>query len=438
MPSEFSLQPTAEVLEARLRANRLINFAPEWTQDWVFPYFNGLSLYNIAQTVPHLFGIPMLDAAPLDPAVWGGDDPTGQVDRVVMFLSDGLGYKLLNQFIADDPELRDLVSEISDGRGFVPLTSVSPSTTVAALSTLWTAQSPIAHGVVGLAMLLRQFSMPIYMLSYAPYTGIHEEGTFEHWGLNSQEFIPVPGIAEVLSSAGVETHLLLEKSLIGTGLSRVLHRGIQQYHIHMGHSDTWLRLGDVLRQTAGKRCCVQIYLPNFDTLAHAYGAYNPYVQHEVKTQFTQLRALLNDPAVRDGRTALLIFADHGHHNASQVVNLAADPQARPLHDALRIGLTGEPRMAYLTVRDGMRGQVIETLETHYGEMLTWVDAQQAASAGLFGTQTPYVESLYRLGDLIVLPRLEWVVTDAKPPRLVSWHGGLADWEMLIPFMFKRL
>lgn len=439
MPS-FSLQATADALEARIRANRLLTFAQEWTRDWVYPYFSGLSLYNLAQSVPHLLGVSMPNAAPLDAAVWGDDDPSGQIDRVVLFLSDGLGYKLLQQFIADDPEFADLVAEVSDGRGAVPLTSISPSTTVAALNTLWTAQPPAVHGVVGLAMLLRQFSMPIYMLSYAPLTGQHPAGTFETWGLDPATFIPVPGLAELLAASSVETHLLLEKGMVGTGLSKLLHRGVQPHyrHTHTGFTDFWLRLHDVLTLTKGRRSVVQIYYHAFDTIAHAYGADTVYTRHEAKQQFAQLRALFSDPALRDGRTLVLIFADHGHHNAGQVVHLAEQPEARAIHDALRLGMTGEPRMGYLTLRDGLRAQVIDTLDVQFSDALAWVDSTAALNAGLFGTQPPYAEVPHRIGDLIVFPREGWLVTDARMPKLVSWHGGLTDWEMLIPLLVKRL
>ncbi len=442
MPADFSLHTTATELEARLRAYRPLQFAPDWTQDWIFPHFQGLSLVNLAQSIPHLLGIALPDARPLDAAVWAGDDPAGRVDRVVLFLSDGLGYKLLQQFMTDDAALRGLLGDLTDGRGAVPLTSISPSTTVAALTTLWTGRAPIAHGIVGLGMFLREFSMPVYMLSLSPYTVPVAPGAFVQWGLDPQTFVPVPGLPELLAKAGIPTHLLLEKSLMGTGLSQVLHRGVRKEHRHRhaGMSDFWLRLRDVLAQTRGQRCAVQVYYPPFDTLAHAYGADTPYTRHEVHEQFSQLNTLLGDPVVQDGRTLFLFAADHGHYNASHVINFSTDPRAQPLVDALRTVGTGEPRMAYLTARDGMRQQIIGTLEREYGDELVWVNSDDAVRAGLFGSEPAYAEALHRLGDVIVFPRLGGLVTDRDDglSSLVSWHGGLADWEMLIPLIWKWL
>ena len=41
--------------------------------------------------------------------MWGGEAPDGQIERVVVILTDGLAYRWLVQFIQEDPTLGDLV-----------------------------------------------------------------------------------------------------------------------------------------------------------------------------------------------------------------------------------------------------------------------------------------------------------------------------------------
>ena len=47
---------------------------------------------------------------------------------------------------------------------------------------------------------------------------------------------------------------------------------------------------------------------------------------------------------------------------------------------------------------------------------------------------------HRAGDLIVIPRQGWLIEDSSVGKLelVSWHGGLSEWEMLIPLLWQRI
>lgn len=438
MTTDFTLQPTADALEARIRANRLLSLPVAWADEMVFPHYGGLSIYNLAQSVAHVLGVDLPNPVPLDEAVWGGDSPVGQVDRVVMFLSDGLGYRWLRRFMDDDPALRAAVADLSEGRGPLPLTSVTPSTTAAALTTLWTGHTPIAHGIIGLTMFLREFSMQFYSLTFAPPGRRFAENTFAQWGLNPDTFIPVEGLAMALQAAGVPTHLLLDYRLMESGLSRLLHRGVSQRHFHLSFADFWLRLGEALRATTGQRCVVSVYWPAVDALAHAYGANTPYLRAEVRQQFENMTRLLADSGIRDGRTLLLFLADHGHHDVPRLVDFRRHPQAGPVRAALRCGMSGEGRLPYLNLLPDGRDEALETLSCDFADTLTWVDAHAAAYAGLFGPEAPYAESLHRLGDAVIVPRLGCMVIDSSPEPVVSAHGGLTDWEMLVPFIWKRL
>ncbi|MBC8099234.1 MAG: alkaline phosphatase family protein, partial [Armatimonadetes bacterium] len=263
----------ADTLEAQIRANRPL---PQLDSDFVIPHYAGLSIYNVAQTVAALLGAPA--PHPLDPAVWGGHSPVGSIDRVLLFITDGLGYHLLRRIAAEDAPIADLIAQITGGRDFTPLTSVAPSTTACAMPTFWTAQPPSATGMLGTAMWLREFSTLGDMLRYSPVYGKGDPMEFEAWGIAPEAFIPVPSLPQQLNAVGVPTHLVLAGYLFGSGLSRYMHRGVQQHYPHTGQSDAYPRLRDALRETSGQRCYVAAYLPNIDSLAHAYGYDTPILR----------------------------------------------------------------------------------------------------------------------------------------------------------------
>lgn len=438
MNSHFTMSAIASQLETRIRANRLA-LPAAWSDEIVLPYYDGLSLLNVPPTILSLLGASSTGVRGLDEAVWGGNSPNGNVQRVVLFLTDGLGYLWLRQLLQADPELAEIVGELTEGRGLVPLTSIAPSTTAVALPTLWTGVPSAVHGMVGTWLFLRQFSMMGDMLKFKPVAGVHRNEIFGEWGMEPEKFLPVPTLPERLAEAGIPTHLLLPKELLNTGLSRIMHRGVAHHHVHGGYSDFWLRLQEVLAMTQGQRAYVNIYWPAIDTLSHAYGAHTSYLHTEVKFQLSRLRDVLNDPAIRDGQTLFILMADHGHHDAKQMVLLGQDALIDPVYDAMRGLPGGESRFAYLYLRAGKKQQVIDTIETHFADTLTWMDSEDALARGLFGPGIAYHETIHRLGDLIVLPRLNWQLRKAeRKSEAISRHGGLSDWEMLIPFLWKRI
>lgn len=433
----FRFQDTAAIIEQKIRAHRLMPVLAAWADELIFPHYHGLSLRNIPHTIAALLNAPLPNSALLDEAVWGGEQPARTIDRVVVFLMDGLGYRHLNMLVEQDDELRQVVEDLTDGRGPVPLTSVLPSTTAVALTTLWTGAAPGATGITGTFTYLREFSMIGDMLSFRPVPGKNPPDTFSHWGVDAEKFVPVPGLAEQLAAKGVETHQVLAHSLMGTGLSRILHRGISHRQTHVGYTDFMLRLHGVLRDTRGKRGYVGIYHPGLDSVAHAYGAHNLFTHTEIKTHLTRLRDIFRDPAVQDGRTMVMILSDHGHYDATQSVNLKDDPKAAPIRDAMMISLTGDERLANLYVRHGTLETVKATIEQEYAGCLTYLETDKALAAGVYGDDLmPGIRS--RLGDVVLVPRLGWKMRDAvlPPLPLVSVHAGMDAWEMLIPLLWK--
>jgi hypothetical protein len=438
MSGTFSLASTAAELEAHILNNRLLSVPVDWKDEIVFPNYNGLSLVNIANSIAHLFDVSIPNNVPLDDRVWDGQSLPGTIDRVVFFLTDGLGYRFLQQLMANDTEIHALVSELTDGRGPLPLTSTVPSTTATALPTLWTGRTPAEHGMLGTRLFLRELGMSSDILFFKPNVGKHLGGILSDWGLEPDNFVPVQSLGQHLNAVGVPTQLLLPKSLLFSGLSLILHRGISQPHQHAGYTDLWPRLHEILQETTGQRCYVSIYWPAVDTLSHMYGAHHPHLLNEIKSQFRHLRDILADTNIHDGRTLVMIGADHGHHNTAELINLSEDEAARLIKQAIYT-IGAEARLRYLYVRGNQVQTVKDAIDQNYVDKIAYLDSQEALAAGLFGPQSPYDESQHRIGDLILIPRLNTSITDhISKVDAISQHGGLSEHEMLVPFMWRHL
>lgn len=431
--------PLAADLEARIRANRLLEVPAAWADELVFPHYGGLSILNLIHTVAGMLGAPLPHSRPLDDAVWGEQAPEG-VDRVVVIITDGLAYRWLIRYMAADPALAASVDVLSGGRGPVPLTSVVPSTTATALTTFWTGVSAAAHGLTGFTVYLRGLDMLTIPLFFRPCMGmLPRDSLVRDFGVNPMTFLPVRGFAEHLVVHGVPTYALVRGEYIGSALTAMLQRGIPEdrCYVHTAHFDEWLRLRRLLADTRGRRCYVNVYLPGIDAVSHTYGADSPEAAYTIRRELAELAEILTDDRLHDGRTLAILTADHGHCNAPDWIDIYQSPPGAPLADLLRGRLSGEARLAYAFVRDGRRGAVIDALETHFHERVTWLDSAAALRAGLLGPEPPYAETAHRIGDLILIPRLG---TRLEPPpkNLLSVHGGLSDLEMLVPFLWRRL
>ena len=234
--------------------------------------------------------------------------------------------------------------------------------------------------------------------------------------------------------------MLLYRAYLGKGiLSAVMHRGVRYGYAHGGQSDVWVRLAEILQDTVGQRCYLNIYWGAVDALSHMYGAKTPYVHYEIKQQMKQLLDIVSRQTVQDGQTLFLFTADHGHANAPHLIDLQSPP-AEPIRRMMRLGLTGDMRLGHLHLQNGCVEDVIAQIHTLYGDALAAIDSTQAISAGLFGHDPVYSESKHRLGDVILIPRLGTQVVDSSLGvlKLESWHGGLSPDEMLVPFIYKRI
>ena len=114
------------------------------------PAYAGLSIANLPDSICAWLGAAPLGNAPLQPRLLNAWNQT--FDRVILLVVDGLGLDWFQRFLEARGDLlgspqawQHLLADAS----LAPLTSVSPSTTSAALTTFWTGQPPAGHGVLG-------------------------------------------------------------------------------------------------------------------------------------------------------------------------------------------------------------------------------------------------------------------------------------------------
>lgn len=419
----------------RLFAPRLSSLP--WADDHLPPHYDGLGLVNIPATICQWLGVPPIGThPPLESALTAPIGGSGEVQRVVLVLVDGLRWDLLHQALEQGllPGWQRLVE-----RGVLsPLTSIAPSTTDAALTTLWTGATAAEHGITGYEVWLKHYGLVANLLFHQPSSYRSGMDSLQKAGFEPEKFLPVPTLGEHLHRYGVEVHAFQHFTIVRSGLSRMLFRETE-VHAFGSLAQAWFDVRAALRNGKGRQF-VWLYWGAVDGLEHHYGPHDPRVLAEVQAFGWALERFFLDaltPAERRA-TALLITADHGHIHTTDDPRYHVRQHPR-LQDTLHILPTGENRLMFLYARPGQEDALRAYFRRAWPGEFVLLPAQQAVEGGLLGSGQVHPDLTNRVGDWVALARghayLWWA---DKENHLIGRHGGLSRQEMLIPFLAARL
>jgi hypothetical protein len=259
------MHPATQV-ERTIRAHRLPGLEEHLPEGFILPHYGGYSIANLPPTVARILDVEPANGAPPLPAPMWADLATG-VRRIVLVILDAVGYLHLQRTLdQEDSVLRRL----AQAGQLIPLTSVFPSTTVAALTTLWTGRAPLGHGFVGTQLLLSKQGVLANMLALAPMAHRRSQELLD-WGWTPEEFVTVPSLGQQLTAGGVHTVAHTYLPYIGGGLSRIFLRGMASVRGYVGLSDMWINLRRALLERPGERLFVSGYWGGTDAAAARAG-----------------------------------------------------------------------------------------------------------------------------------------------------------------------
>jgi len=426
---------TADQLEQRLRDYRLgAPFDGDISASWVLPNYRGHSLANIPATVAALFGVEQGEMAPpLDPIYWQG---FGDIRHVVVTLVDALGYLQLNQMLAEHPNC--IWAQLASQGIYQPLTSICPSTTATALSTVMSGAEPISHGLLGYELWLREYGVLTQMLAITPALSPKAE-TLIDWGLEPESFLPVKTLAERLEPQGIAAHTLVNRQYTRGGLTRMAYPGFR-VEGHKSVNDMWRRAYRQLKRAGDAPSYHFIYWGALDTAIHRHGTADGkwQEQFQVVTEAAERHFFRRLGQQERQNTLFVLIADHGFID-SPVGDAFDTDHSAFLQDEMLVPHSGEARCSFLHCRQGDEPSVQQALQDELGERWSVVRTDEAIRAGLFGHGQTAPESTARLGHFIALSRdLSYLDRGQKRHVLRGRHGGLTAEEMLIPWLAARL
>lgn len=383
------------------------------------PHYERYCISLVPHTIEELFG--------LRPSRSGLREELGlpEAKAVVSVILDGVGWRRLELLRAEG--LVNLQPFLETGV-YLPLTSVFPSTTTAALSTLSTGESPIVHGVLGYRLFRPELGTVVDMIKLAPPAG--REDSLEKLGLAPERILLVPTLYQRLAGQHIPTILFLPKYIADSGLSKVLYQGVTRIVPFLTASDLLFLLQEGLSH--GEKALFAVYWPSTDSLAHTYGPRSEAFSLELAHILSVLaRLVLTAP--RD--FVLLITSDHGFYEADperDMVNCAAQPMLR---EALLLPPVGDPRAAYLFLKRGKDGLVEKFFAEYFPADFLVLPVEEGLRQRLWGLEEPRPEVRALLGDLLVVSRRrKFVLWPTEEFKLRGLHGGLTQDELYVPLI----
>ncbi len=364
------------------------------TEQPILPDYGGA---NVRGIVPALLG----------PGAWATSLPEwmpsllSQARQIVLLVLDGLGWDQLQ-------ERRHIAPTIASLQGG-PITTVAPTTTATALSSIATGLTPGEHGLVGYRIVLggevvnvlrwavdgedrRRSQPPADIQRYPAFLG---------------EAVPVVSPAELTSSAFTAAHL--------RGGTQVGWRAASSLPIEVAH-----QLG------AGERF-VYAYYGGIDKIAHERG-FGEYYDAELRASDRLVADLLE---ILPPGAALLVTADHGQvsvgdnivHPSEQLLSLVSLQ-------------SGEGRFRWLHARRGAADDLLAAASDEFAGTGWVYTREQLIADGWFGpTVSPPIAQ--RLGDVAVLARAPVSYhdpLDSGPFDLVCRHGSMTSAEVYVPLI----
>jgi len=406
--------------------------------DFLYPCYKENCISNIPGTLLDLFGVNS-ELAKLPIVDTGADE----VRKVVLLILDDFGY---NQFLRHY-ETNKFLAKLAERAEVFPLTSVFPSQTTNALTTLNTGLTPQEHGLFEYYLYLKEVGKIVNTLRFEPI-GSKVRNELVDRGFSPDILFKGKTVQSTLQESGVKSFAHISASYAYSPYASLLFKDSVVVP-SLRSSDLIVGLRKNLEKQDGPAYFF-MHISNLDMMAHEYGPSS----YEYSAELLTISYLLNkeliekvDPETAE-ETLILVTADHGGVDvvpentvfldefSDLIANLRCDKLGKPILP------TGSHRDVFLHVKSEKLTETKELLEERIGSKAKIVETEQAINDGLFGRGNVSRQFVDRAGNLLIMPyRNETVWFDhfkAFKYNPAGQHGGLNEKEMLVPFAMSRL
>lgn len=337
--------------------------------------------------------------------------------HVMLLLLDGMGKWPLHRALKEDSYLRD--------REIATVTSIYPSTTAAATTAYFAAQSALEHGWLGWHVHMKEYAADVILFQSRTY---HTEKPVDG---------PEPGPHSLPFESTFER--------VRRFRPEICTNSIYPFETYSEHGAQCRRransFGEMCRNlqeiSASPRPSFTIaYWPEPDSTMHRFGEGSK----EADQMFLELDRQLRSLRERLADTLLIVTADHGMINVTEPVDVARIPA---LLETLVLPPSVEPRAGAFYVKNHRRREFEQAFREECGEDFLLLTREEVLETGLLGRgrQHPRIDDF--LGDYFACATgrrfFQFSLPDGRPKYfLKGQHAGLTEDEMLVSVLAERI
>lgn len=324
---------------------------------------------------------------------------------VVLVVLDGLGWEQLEARRHLAPALTSMV-----GR---PITSVAPSTTATALTSISTGLGPGEHGLVGY-----RIDVDGAVLNVLRWTVD---------GRDMRRRLPPDMLQPHPVFHGRKPAVVTKAEFEQSGFTSA-HLGGVRFAGYRLPSSLVVETGHLVQ--AGEPF-VYAYYDGIDKVSHEYGL-DAHYDAELAAADGLVGQLLES---LPHETALVVVSDHGQVHVGDRVRVLPDAILRHVDHQ-----SGEGRFRWLHAIGGRGDALLDAAREAFAHEAWVVSREQVIDEGWFGPRVG-AEARRRLGDVALVP-FEPVAyfdpDDSGPFQLIGRHGSLTPAEMYVPLLVAML
>ena len=328
-------------------------------------------------------------------------EPVRHADRVVVLVLDGLGWDQLQA----RPHVAPTIAGLVGGK----ITTVAPTTTATALSSIATGLTPAEHGLVGYRIVLGGEVLNVlrWAVDGEDRRRSQPPGRVQPYPAFLGEPVPVVTPAELVGSAFSLAHL--------SGSRAVGWRALSSMPV------------EIRRLFDDDERVVYAYYGGVDRIAHERG-FGDFYDAELRTADRLVGDILE---LLPPGAAVMITADHGQVEVGP--NIVYPSSALLDHVALQ---SGEGRFRWLHARRGRSADLLEAATDEFSDTGWVVSKEQMIDERWFGPSVP-APVASRLGDVAVVAHQ--LVSyddplDSGPFELMCRHGSMTAAEVYVPLV----
>jgi hypothetical protein len=338
--------------------------------------------------------------------------------NIILLIIDGLGYEFLKKHGKNTIFENNLQGK---------MTSVFPSTTATATTTLTVGEAPQQHGLTGWFMYLKEIGAVTAVLPFITRSG----------GVELEKKVPYEKIFNQKSffeDLKVKSYIFRNAGYAFSAHSKIVSRGAKI--IAFTTVDDFFNKIKKTVLTSRERIYINAYWGQLDGLTHRLGTNSEKTIAHLKLLDRKIKKIAK--LLEDTNTTIIITSDHGlidTKNRGKVIRLEKHPK---LKECLTLPFCGDPRLVHCYVRPEKARQFEKYIKEKLRHACEIRKSKELLDKNYFGLFRPNKKLIDRIGDYILIMKENYIMRDCvledTAGDFIGNHGGVSREEMLVPLI----